>query len=338
MDEVNLAYNWGRLKIGFISPYIRARGHFGYAYKLEGIDTAWTYVDAASNSVIYNSLPPGQYRFLVKAVNEDGLKSEKTGSFRFGVMRPFWQAWWFFLLVGLSGAALVSFISSRIIRNIRNQARVRNELVSSQLTAIRAQMNPHFIYNTLNSIQDLMLRNDTRSTNRYLSRFSVLMRKVLEFSALENVAVGEEVDMLENYLELEKLRFGDEFSFSITVDESIDKNAVQIPTLIIQPFVENAVKHGLLHKRGAKELQVSFENTGGGIAVSVRDNGVGRRRSAEIRQRGTLAHRSFATGAVQKRLELLNEGNPKPITCTITDMEENGVAVGTLVEIFFPAP
>ena len=284
--------------------------------------------------VTYPSLPPGNYIFEVKAVNEDGLESAVIGSVQIHVNKPYWQQWWFYVLVGLSGALLVLAVSWQIIRSNNNKARIASELIASQLTAIRAQMNPHFMYNTLNSIQDLVLKSDVKNSNYYLSRFSSLMRKILEFSSLEKITVAEEMEMLGNYLELEKLRFGTEFSYELKIS-GINTERRWIPTLIIQPFVENAVKHGLLHKKGSKLLTVEFSSDQYATLVKITDNGVGRKRSDEIRKQSPLPHRSFATGAVQKRLELLNKGRNAKISYHLDDLYNDDQPAGTQITLRF---
>lgn len=320
-----------KLSIRFITTCFRARGNFSYKYRLLGLDSNWTITPATNNEVIFPSLPSGNFMFEVKAINEDGVESEKAATLQFIIKKPFWQMWWFYLLIGVLGILLTGIISLIIIKNIKRKSQTKNDLVTSQLTAIRAQMNPHFMYNTLNSIQDLILKSDIKNTNYYLSKFSTLMRKILEFSENENVLLEEEMEMLNSYLELEKLRFGNEFQFKIQVDQRIITSKTFFPSLIIQPFVENAIKHGLLHKKGEKNVIVTFTKISNGLRVEIHDNGVGRKRSAEIKSRGTIYYKSFATGAVQKRLELLNSSRPNPITFQTIDLHENEKPIGTKV-------
>lgn len=330
--EMELGYNHNKIALEFISSCMRARSNFEYSYRLIGMDSAWTKISSFNNEVVFPSLPAGKYKFEVKSVNEDGVESSNIAAFSFSVKEPFWQTLWFYLLVAASGAGITIIAFLRIIKNIRKKARIRNELINSQLTAIRAQMNPHFMYNTLNSIQDLILKGDIKHTNYYLSKFSALMRKILEFSDNEKVVLAEEVEMLRNYLELEKLRFGDEFVFDLVVDDRLDIMRTFIPSLIIQPFVENALKHGLLHKKGIKKISVRLNIINDEFLEAViEDNGVGRKRSEEIKQRSKLAHKSFANSAVQKRLELLNKNNAQYISLNIIDLIENEEAKGTKV-------
>lgn len=335
-NQFAIKYDHNKLKIKFISSCLRARGKFFYKYRMLGLDTNWVVISAVNNQVIYSSLPSGNFVFEVKAINEDGIESIYTDTLKISVNKPFWQQVWFYILIALSGGLLVFLISVIVIGNIKKKARVKNELVSSQLTAIRAQMNPHFMYNTLNSIQDLILKNEIKNTNYYLSKFSLLMRKILEFSEAERIALDEEIEMLRNYLELEKLRFGNDFKFTFYISEEVDIYFAEIPSLIIQPFVENAIKHGLLHKKGTKELYIAFNNVNNTIVVSIEDNGVGRKMSQEINLRSELHHKSFAVGATQKRLDLLNQERVHKIKIEIIDKEEEGRASGTLVKLYFP--
>lgn len=334
VQNLTLSYNNHKIKIMFATACLRARGNFSYKYRMLGLDTIWTSIPAVNNSAIFSSLPAGTFTFEVKAVNEDGVESVRSEQIILTVKKPFWQKVWFYILVSFSGALITVVVSLFIIKNIKKKARTKSELISSQLTAIRAQMNPHFMYNTLNSIQDLILKSDIKNTNYYLSKFSTLMRKILEFSENETVLLDEEIEMLQTYLELEKLRFGSDFNFQISVNSSLNLQQTHIPSLIIQPFVENAIKHGLLHKKGEKFIELDFIKTEEGLLISITDNGVGRSRSMEINKRNQINHKSFATSAVQKRLELLNQNNRTKISCSTTDLFNDGNPSGTLVEIF----
>jgi sensor histidine kinase YesM len=222
------------------------------------------------------------------------------------------------------------------INRIKKKAEIRNQLTNSQLTALKAQMNPHFMYNTLNSIQDLVLQNDIKNSNYYLSRYSSLMRKILDTSESNEIELAEEADTLKLYLELEQLRFGSDFTFDIEIDSTVDPHDTHMPSMIIQPFVENAIKHGLLHKKGRKTLSIRFNIEYNVLTCLITDNGIGRERSAEIKKRSPQHHRSFATRATEKRLSLINENREKKIILTITDLFENGIASGTEVLLQIP--
>ncbi|KXK43961.1 MAG: signal transduction histidine kinase [Bacteroidetes bacterium OLB11] len=148
-------------------------------------------------------------------------------------------------------------------------------------------MNPHFMYNTLNSIQALILKQDIKNSNLYLSKFSHLMRKVLDVSGRDEISIQEEIEILELYLSLEKLRFGNDFLYKIIISNEVETQAIFLPPLLLQPFVENAIKHGLLHKKGEKQLIIRLEKETNHILCRIKDNGIGRKHSAEIKKTST---------------------------------------------------
>jgi len=334
--NLQLNYYNKNLSIYFTSTAFRSKGLFVYQYRLLGLDSIWRSVNAKEANVVFSSLPPGNYTFELKAVNESGVSSVINNDLKIDVLKPMWQKWWFYLLMILFTAALVTFLFIYRIKTIQKKAEVKQNLTSSQLAAIKAQMNPHFMYNTLNSIQDLILKSDIKNTNYYLSRFSSLMRKILDASQSNDIVLDEEIEILELYLSLEKLRFGDEFSYEINIDKAIDIHRTHLPSIIIQPFVENALKHGLLHKKGQKIVRLDFELKNDALLCSITDNGVGRKKAAEIKERSPIKHNSFATRATEKRLELINSDRKEPIRLEIVDLEENGIALGTKVVLRIP--
>jgi hypothetical protein len=335
-SSVDLPYHNNNFKIYFSAAAFRSRGNFTYQYRLKGLDTVWVSTPASVNYAVFSSIPPGDYLFEVRAVNESGVMSRTVASIGVSVSAPVWQQWWFYLLVSLLSVGVVVLIYQFRIRYLTRKAALHNKLTASQLTALKAQMNPHFMYNALNSIQDLILQSDIKNTNYYLSRFSSLMRKVLDASGSNEITLNDEVEILELYLELEKLRFGNDFTYTITVQKELDKDETKLPSLILQLFVENAIKHGLLHKKGEKKLSVEFLIHNNILVCTVTDNGVGRTRSAEIKQRSVLTHQSFATKATEKRLELINSSRQKKIKLEVIDLVEGEKALGTKVVLEIP--
>ena len=332
----DLSYKQNNIDIEFSSACLRARGNFKYKYRLLGLDGNWHYNLGINNHVQYASLPDGEFIFEVRAVNEDGLESLKTESIKFVIISPFWQRWWFYVLMVLLGSGIVAVLFMIRIRFINRRAELRNKVTASQLTALKSQMNPHFLFNTLNSLQDLILKHDIKNSNYYLNKFSLLMREILDMSGKDEVSLSREIKLLDTYLELEKLRFGDEFLFKINVDEEIDVDHLQLPPMIIQPFIENALKHGLLHKKGDKNLSVKFYLKEEILFCEILDNGVGRKRSEEIKSRNVRTHQSFATEATDKRMDLLNSYNDKKYNFKIIDLYDDDKSLGTKVIISIP--
>jgi len=208
----------------------------------------------------------------------------------------------------------------------------RYELAQTELKALRSQMNPHFIFNSLNSIQDLVLQEDVDKSYDYIVLFADLVRSTLTHSDQDFITIDKELDFLEVYLELEKLRFGDEFSYQINYSGSED---LKIPSLVIQPFIENALLHGLLHKKGEKRLNITFELTDK-LTCIVEDNGVGRLKSREIKERQKSQHASFSTQAIKKRMEILSSQFDMEASFIYLDLFENKKVLGTKVVIVLP--
>jgi hypothetical protein len=327
--------NENNILFQFQTALFRSRKTFFYEYRLKGLNDNWQQTDATAPYAQYRSLPSGEYTFEVRAVNEDGIRSE-IQAFSFFISIPIWKRWWFVLLMISISFSFVYWLVHRRIQNIRHQAMLENELKTSQLTALKAQMNPHFLYNALNSIQDLILQKDVLNASRYLTKFSHLMRQILEASGHLGIPLSQEIQILNLYLELEKLRFGNQFQYSITLPERMDLTTIQVPSMIIQPFAENAVKHGLLHKtEGLKVLTIDFEIKDL-LICTITDNGIGRENSEKIKARQGKKTTSFATSATQKRLEILNQTHQQKIGLKIIDLKEKETPIGTKVIIYIP--
>ena len=233
--------------------------------------------------------------------------------------------------------ALIALLIFRLWRNTRKEKlNVEKEKIAMELKALRAQMNPHFIFNAINSIQHFILNNDSKAAHMHLSRFSQLIRKVLENSRFESIPLAEEIKMLELYLELESLRFSSKFNYRISLESSIDAENVLISPLIIQPFVENAIWHGLMHLKERKgELLIGFEQINGNLKCTINDNGIGRKRSMELKK-GTM-HESMGLSIAKERLQIVNMLNKAKTSVNLIDKTNNdGTASGTIVELFMP--
>lgn len=332
--QINLPFENNRFIVELASISFKSRGNYTYEYRICGLDSLWTSAPAITNQLQFNKLPPGDYRFQVRAVNTDQIASE-IKYFRIRVDSPIWQKWWFYLLISLFTVGIFALVFYFRLRYIKQKADQLNKLTASQLSALKAQMNPHFMFNALNSIQELVLQNDTLNSNIYLSKFSHLLRNILNASDTDQLSLQDEIAILQLYLDLEKLRFKDDFSFEIKLAHDIDPYSIFIPSMIIQPFVENALKHGLLHKKGMKKLTISF-SMNEQLICEIEDNGIGRKHAQEIKERQRNSTSSFATQATEKRIELLNSFNRENYSFQIIDLEEMGQAKGTLVRITLP--
>jgi len=249
-----------------------------------------------------------------------------------------------FLVWGLIGGfGLLASVTILFISRYRFRSRQRLEAMNHKIselnqTNLRQQMNPHFIFNTLNSIQYYVFQNDKISSNNYMTKFASLIRKTLENSRHTEISIKEELDALHLYLELEELRFKEKFDWTIRVDEEIDTLAFKIPTMLIQPYVENAITHGLMNKENGKgflHVELQFQNKN--ILCTVEDNGIGRAKAMEIKQQKNNHHQSMGINITESRLRLVNELYGKNMKVVYTDlMDDNGDPAGTKVEINIP--
>lgn len=333
-NGINYELNYidSRLEINFVAPNFAHPSGIKYRYKLEGFDNNW--IEATENTAVYPQINPGSYTFTVIATDEFG-NWESSTQINIKVTPPFWQKWWFLTLCVLVGASLVYFIIRFRTKEIARTYKM--QLIDSELYALRSQMNPHFIFNSLNSIQYYILKKEPREAYTYLSKFASLMRKILQNSRLKHISVADEVEWLNLYLELEKLRMDNELDYSVSTEGIEDTSTVSMPTMLIQPFVENSIVHGLLPKQHDRVLNVTIKKvTIDKLVCIIQDNGIGRAASDKVNQMRTSQHKSAGMELTKKRLEILSEGKAN-YHVEIEDLfDDQKKAIGTKVEITVP--
>ncbi|MDQ3110400.1 MAG: histidine kinase, partial [Bacteroidota bacterium] len=325
-------FNSEQRKIQFVlySAGLRNRELLRYYYKLEGYDADWNSNNFESNEIMYNALAPGNYTLFVKA-EKQGVFSDIV-SYSFSIAQPFYARWWFIAASIVLFLIMVFFVYQTQLNRQRKKSQQLQELNASRLTAIQSQMNPHFIFNALNSIQDLVLKGDVENSYFYITKFSNLVRRTLNYSEKDFIDFDQEIKLLELYLSLEKLRFKKDFAYQIETQNAQD---IQLPPLLIQPFIENALVHGLLHKEGARTLKITFELKEL-LFCTIEDNGVGREKAKAIKQRQKSEHESFSGKAIHRRFEILGNVLGGNFGYHYEDLMENGVPSGTKVILRIP--
>lgn len=240
-----------------------------------------------------------------------------------------------FIYSGFGAALLILVIGIQVVRQNRlKAARQKLELEQKQL---QAQMNPHFIFNCLNSIQQFILQNDRANANKYLADFALLMRQTLDNSKDGTISLQREIDYLNNYLSFEHMRHEDKFIYTIKCDTSINSHTVEIPSMIIQPFVENAIKHGLCNREGdGGELNIRFYTKGDALFCDVEDNGIGIKEATRLKEGNFITHKSRGLELTRQRLALASKTKGDDYTISVVDKSANGAAAGTIVTIKFP--
>jgi ligand-binding sensor domain-containing protein len=305
---------------------------------------AWKTLPRGARSLQFASLAAGAYDLEITATNEDGVPCRNNVLLRLNIAAPLYRQPWFIgLVLSAIVAAMYVYFRQKLRLEQKNnelmaqKLQLEQELQKSMLTSIKSQMNPHFLFNALNTIQSYIYTNDKENASLYLGKFSDLTRIILEMSSRESVLLDEELKALVLYIELEQIRFEDKLHYHLSVDEQLQRQSVHIPSMLIQPYVENAIKHGLMHSKNQWQLDISFEKTGDSIQVVIDDNGIGRKASAAINAQRYKKHQSFATGANQKRLEILNKGLRTAIGFTIEDKTNAyGQPTGTRVILRIP--
>ena len=337
-------YNANALDINFMANGLNILDEYQFEYKIEGLNSEWITLELGKHQVSFNSLPSRKYTVNVRAKNILEGNYTDTIQFKANVTEPFWKRWWFsawIAIIGVIGVYIFFKIKAKRKEKQKEkeleQIQIKHQLVALKLENLRSQMNPHFIFNALNSIQEYIILNQKKLASDYLGKFADLMRTYLRHSSKGNITLQEEIDCLEMYLELEKLRFEDKLTYSINT-KVLDPNTISIPTMLIQPYVENALKHGLLHRKDNRILKIDFylNKESKTIKCSVIDNGIGRVKAEEYKARSHKQHSSFATKANQDRLHLLNYGKEKQIGVTIIDLLDDNIAKGTQVDIVIP--
>lgn len=278
-------------------------------YNLTGQTKGYKKVN--TNKLTFENLPPDNYELTVYAVNNDGIRSASPLIVKFTILPPFWKTLWFIILIIIVFLFVVLLIVRAIVLNIKRKEEEKtkiNKLISeSQLSALQAQMNPHFIFNAINSIQNYILDKNEKEAYNYLSKFSKLIRKVLNNSKHQKITLKEEIETLNLYIDIEKLRFENGFDFELTIGEGIDDSKVNLPTMIIQPFVENSIWHGINNLKGIRRghIEVKVNREHDILVIKIEDNGVGRTVASKYKQNDV--HQSEGLNNTKKRISLSNQ-------------------------------
>lgn len=317
----NLHYQDKDIEIHIDVAQFGSFGNFDFEYRLLGYDKTWRTQTARNNTFSYMALPAGKYNFEIRA-NVLGNVSE-AAFISFEIPQPFFQTWSFFFSLLLISIGLIYTVVVVYINRLKKKQLLQEQLLVSQVTALRSQMNPHFIFNVLNAVQGLIYSNQKNEASHYLGRFSNLMRRTLEYSDQLEVPLEKEIEMLKLYIEIEAARFDDDFDYEFNTSVSDELLFYPIPSLIIQPFVENAIKHGLLHKIGPKKLTIHiYEKENKLVVIEIVDNGIGRKQSAEINAKRSN-HNSFAISAIDSRIHLMNQAKKSQLNITTIDLFDN---------------
>jgi ligand-binding sensor domain-containing protein len=289
-------------------------------YRLKGLETDWHVLEETQAILSYNNLRKGNYTLEFFAQDAVTKLKSKVQTLHFQVPAKWWETWLFLVGMIILGVVIVGVIAYFIIERNRKKLIFKEQLWVSQIKALQSQMNPHFLYNIMNTVQGLVYSDRRSEASELLGNFSDLMRQTLQISEKPYITLAEEIELLKLYMDLEKVRFDDELEYTIQADFPIDSWEHLVPSMLIQPFVENAFKHGLLHKTGEKRLKVLFTKQEKHLQITIEDNGIGRTHAQEIRKRQARKSTGFAMNATQQRIDLLNKIHQHTINFQIIDL------------------
>jgi hypothetical protein len=311
-----------------------------YYYTIEGIDTGYNEV-GKRQFVSFGKLSPGDYVFKVKSGSDYGNDNKNEASVSFQIVPNFYQTIWFkiisIVLLVLCISLFIYYKTQSAIKKEKEIGIINSMIATLELKALRAQMNPHFIFNSLNSIQLFVMTNEGKEAAKYLNKFAKLIRMILDNSEQTFISISSKIELLKLYVDLEALRLNNSFTATFLVDPNLDQS-ILIPTLLIQPHIENAIWHGLQAKQGEKILLISFMQLNDEtIQVIIEDNGLGRKAALEIKNRKINLHQSKGTKISEDRIALLNKlFGASPKIEIIDLLNENNLACGTKVVINLP--
>lgn len=309
--KLELEHFENELEAEFVALDYGSVGEINYEYFLEGADIDWQ--STSTPRVRYAGLPPGNYRFLLKVADSDGNLSAAKEFFNLKISPPWWQTWWFRLLLSIAIVSLVYAIYRYRIRQIKaqeaEQTAIQKKFSELELQALRSQMNPHFVFNALGAIQYYIRKNNRKLANEYLSKFAGLMRLFLDSSREKYITIADELKLIKLYLELEQMRFENRFEVAFEIDKKLETDSIYLPSMLLQPFVENAVNHGLFNKieKGYLYIKISEKEDEEKIEIIIEDDGIGMKRAKEIRKNSIKNYKSRSTQIVDERLDILEK-------------------------------
>ena len=335
----SLPHRDNNIHFQFAGISFRSGGQITYQYRLVGLDTSWK--TTQENFLDYPTLPSGDYRLELTAMNKFGVKSNLI-SIPFTVEKLLAERTWFRLLALVACLALLILFVYALLQRVRKRelekSEIQRKIGELEQAALKSQMNPHFIFNCLNSIQQFVLEKDIAGSNRFITGFSRLIRQTLDVSTKKEISLAEEILYLSTYLELEKTRFEGKFVFELNVDEGLNVNEYFVPPMMLQPFVENSIRHGIRYRKDGKgKIVINFRKGIDQLVCFVEDNGIGRKEAMRLKSNNPIEYQSKGMSLIASRIEYLNRDSSQPITLTVEDLvDRDRNAQGTRVMMKFP--
>ena len=342
VQSLRLKHNQNFFSIGFSAHAYTMAKEVRFRYRLKDFDD-WAEV-TGRRFADYTNVPGGDYLFQLQAANNEGVWNDKIFELPIHIGTAFWRTWLFrisfVVIVAFAAYSLYRYRVEQVKKKQKLKSDYEKKLANIEMSALLAQMNPHFLFNSLNSIDSYIIRNESKKASEYLNNFARLMRLILQNSRSNYISLKDELEALELYMQMESLRFKNKFCYSIAVDGDVDTSSIVIPPMLIQPYVENAIWHGLMHRSNGTEglVKISISKNDDDLQCVIEDNGIGRKKAAELKaQKQTNHKRSMGMRITQDRIEIINKLYNMNASINIYDMEdEQGNPKGTKVELTIP--
>lgn len=335
--KITLKHRDNNIRFDFVGLSFKSAGDISYTYRLIGLDgEEWK--TTRENYLDYPTLPSGNYTFEIQATNKFGVKSSIV-KINFEIEKTITERWWFRLLLLLCCIFLLFYIYKNSINKVKERAKekqhVANKLNEMEQMALKSQMNPHFIFNCLNSIQDYVINSDVQGANKFITDFSRLIRSTLDNSSKKTISIADEIQYLTNYMIVEQYRFENKFTYNIFIDEVINTNDNFIPPMLLQPYIENAIRHGINNKKeGVGLIQINILKEQNNLLCQIIDNGIGRKAAMLLKGNNAIEYQSKGMELTAKRIQLLNKNIGEDIVIKIEDVEVP--EMGTKVSLTIP--
>ncbi|MBK8827071.1 MAG: histidine kinase [Saprospiraceae bacterium] len=332
-----LEYNENTVNFEYSGISYKSNGKVRYEYRLLPSVPEW--LQTHNDNLTFNNLKPEKYTFEVRAIDAIGNVSKMPAQVNFEVKKHYSEKLWFRMVTLLTAFLILLYFILQYLKQRREQAaeqsRIEKLISELRLKSLQSQLNPHFIFNSLNAIQQFINTENKKSANDYLAKFARLMRLYLNGSDSQFITLKQELDVLKLYCSLEHLRFADKFDYDINIDTAIRLEDYDVPAMLLQPHVENAIRHGLIPNQKAKNfLQINIKKDINNVVCEIIDNGIGRSRSLELKGKSNTDHRSMGNKISKERLEMIRALKLAYISEKISDLsDEYGQSAGTKVEI-----
>ncbi len=341
VSKINLSYQQNFFSIEFSAISHSFPELNSFRYRLKNFDTDW--IEAQERRFAnYTNVPGGNYVFQVQAINNEGLSSEETFEVSIFISTPWWKTSWarygLFILISVIIAVIYRLRLEQAIKKERMKTEYERKLSQAELYALRAQMNPHFIFNCLNSIDFYIIKSETRKASEYLNQFSRLIRLILQNSRAEHISLHSELEALGLYMDMERLRFQQRFTYEIITDGLPDLEMIELPPMLMQPYVENAIWHGLMHKQEPGHIAIQIWQEDAHLICTIEDNGIGREKAKQLKSRHSGKKKSVGMKITGDRIEMIERLYQVSASSEIQDLTDpiSGEAQGTRVILSIP--